>query len=270
MKKAKKKSFTHSKILRSRMSDLFPSHEILEGVTYFAITLGADENGKSWSDTQTYWTGFADDNHRIEIRKIRPVIAKKLAVGWKNLRQPFCVVNDDDGFVRWQLDGGHALITEEQTLKHIPQELEPRPCVMEGALGFTDLNRLPKTAFQKAPSPKLRMEVLKRDEYRCMICGQRPADDVNIQLHAHHIRPYGKRGVTTGKNLISLCHTCHAGLQPHYEYTLFELLDKRFSDSDGQLKQRALKEYISSVQNYRKSLVSFLGEIEAAAKQAKV
>jgi HNH endonuclease len=114
------------------------------------------------------------------------------------------------------------------------------------------------------------MEVLKRDEYRCMICGQRPADDVNIQLHAHHIRPYGKRGVTTGNNLISLCHTCHAGLEPHYEYTLFELLDKRFSDSDGQLKQRALKEYVSSVQNYRRSLVSFLGEIEAATKQAKV
>lgn len=251
------------------MIELFPSHQIIEGLTYFVITLGADDGGKMWSDTQTYWKGFKDDEHRVEIREIRPVVAKKFAALWKNLRQPFCVVNDDDGFVRWQLGGGHALITEEQTRKHLPQEFEPRPCVMEGALGFTDLTKLPKTAFQKAPTKKLRMEVLKRDKYRCMICGQRPADDVNIQLHAHHIRPYGKRGVTTGKNLISLCHTCHAGLEPHFEYNLFELIDRKFSDSDGGLKQRALKEYISSVENYRKSLLAFTGEAEAEASRPK-
>jgi hypothetical protein len=135
--------------------------------------------------------------------------------------------------------------------------------VIEGALGFTDLNKLPKAAFQKAPSPKLRMEVLKRDKYRCMICGQRPADDVNIQLHTHHIRPYGKSGVTTGRNLISLCHTCHAGLEPHYEYNLFTLIENKFNNSDGRIKQRALEEYIDSVENYRRSLFAFLGKEKA-------
>jgi hypothetical protein len=171
------------------MSNLFPSNEIVKEATYFAITIGADENGKLWSETQTYFTGFQDDDFRIELRKIRPVYPDKMAAYWERFRQPFCVVNDDSGFVRWQLGGGHALITEEQTRKHIPQELDPSPCVKEGALGFTDLKKLPKVAFQKSPTPKLRMEVLKRDKYRCMICGQRPADDVNIQLHAHHIRP---------------------------------------------------------------------------------
>ena len=136
---------------------------------------------------------------------------------------------------------------------------------MEGALGFTDFKNLPKAAFQKAPSPKLRMEILKRDGYRCMICGQRTADDVNIQLHAHHIRPHGKRGVTTRKNLISLCHTCHAGLEPHYEHNLFELIDKNIASGlpDGQFKQRCLMEYIRGVENYRKSLRQFFLKISA-------
>lgn len=239
-------------------ANLFPSHEICEGVTYFAITIGSDEDECWWSETQTYWTGFADDDDRIELRKIRPVLPDEMASHWKDCRQPFSVVNDDRGYVRWMLGGGHALITEGQTRKHLPQEMEPRACVREGAHGFTELKKLPKTAFQHAPTPKLRMMVLKRDKYRCMICGQRPADDVNIQLHAHHIRPYSKRGVTTERNLISLCHTCHGGLAPHYEYSLFDLIEKKLSDSDGQLHDRMLQEYIESVQNYRNVVQSLL------------
>jgi hypothetical protein len=103
--------------------------------------------------------------------------------------------------------------------------------------------------------------------YRCMICGQRPADDVNIQLHAHHIRPYGKSGVTIEKNLISLCHTCHAGLEPHYEYTLFELIENKSSDSAGRLKQRKLKEYIRSVQSYRNSVRALLDPFDKVEGQ---
>jgi len=249
-----------AKINRTRMRELFPSHQISKDTTYFAITLGAAENSKAWTDTQTYWVGFADKDNRVEIRKIRAVVARRFSELWKNLRQPYSVVNNDSGFVRWQMEGGHALITEEQVEKNIPEELEPRPCVMEGRLGFTDFKKLPKTAFQKAPTPKLRMEVLKRDKYRCMICGQRPADDTNIQLQVHHIRPYGQRGITVGKNLISLCHTCHAGLEPHYEYSLFELVEGISDDVDGRLKARMLKKYITASRNYRKSLLSFMKE----------
>jgi hypothetical protein len=37
----------HAKISRARMRDLFPLHQILEMVTYFAITLGANEKGEA-------------------------------------------------------------------------------------------------------------------------------------------------------------------------------------------------------------------------------
>ena len=245
-------------ISNSKDRNLFPAHEILNGTTYFAITLGADEHGKTWSETQTYFTGWADDSFRVEFRKIRPVDPERISAYWTTFRQPFYVVNDDRGFVRWMLDGGHALITEEQTKKHLPDEMEDRPTVKEGFLGFTDLKKLPKTAFQKAPTPKTRMAVLKRDKYRCMICGQRPADDVNIQLQIHHIRPFSNRGVTIEKNLITLCHTCHGGLKPHFEYSLFDLIEKDFQDDDGKLKGRMLRNYISSVRNHRNYVFSLL------------
>ena len=111
-------------------------------------------------------------------------------------------------------------------------------------------NRISKSAVTKTQNGS---------SNRCMICGQRPADDVNIQLHTHHIRPHGLRGVTTQKNLISLCHTCHAGLEPHYEYSLFGLVEKQ-SNPIGSSTKVALERYISSVQNYRKSIQSLLNK----------
>ena len=240
------------------MSGLFPSDEILSAVTYFAITLGADEKGNLWSETPTCWIGFADEDARVEIRKIRPVIPERIARLFEDLRQPFCVVNDDRSFVRWMLGGGHALITEEQTRKHCPGEMVPRPCFCHGLRGFTDARRLAKAAFQKAPTPKLRMEVLKRDRYRCMICGQRPADDVNIQLHVHHIRPFSERGLTIEKNLITLCHTCHTGLDPHHENTLYALTEGERNDSQVPLKRRKLKQHIRDVDNYRNAIKALL------------
>ena len=236
--------------------DLYPESKIRKDSVYFAITFGADSDGKMWSGAQTYWVGFSDEEHRIEIRQIRPIDPDWAVQRWKFLHQPFHVVNTNLDFVRWMFSGGHALISKEQTEKHLPDELEPRKCVCEGASGFTDLSQLPKTAFQKAPTPKLRMTVLKRDKFRCMICGQRPADDVNIQLHTHHIRPHAKRGITTEKNLISLCHTCHAGLEPHYEFSLFSLIDKRSENCQPS------KEYLESVRNYRNAMQTILKSLD--------
>lgn len=256
----------NNSVKRSKMSELFPVNKILKGVTYFAITTGSNDGENWWSETQTYWVGFADDERRVELRQIRAVYPDKMARYWKDFWQPFSVVNDDQDYVRWMLGGGHALITEAQTREHLPNELKPRPCVIEGSIGFTDLKQLPKSIFTKAPTPKLRMKVLKRDQYRCMICGQRPAEDVNIQLQAHHIRPFAKRGITTEKNLITLCHTCHAGLEPHYEWNLFELLEKKFGHGENELKRRELKEHVESVERYRCMMRNIFVQLDKSDK----
>lgn len=68
------------------------------------------------------------------------------------------------------------------------------------------------------------MKVLKRDKNRCRICGRSPSDYEDVVLHVHHTRPWGKRGVTDINNLITLCHTCHNGLDPHEDQSLKTLL----------------------------------------------
>jgi hypothetical protein len=46
-----------------------------------------------------------------------------------------------------------------------------------------------------------------------------------VELHVHHIRPWAKGGLTEEDNLITLCKTCHDGLDPHHDPSLFDLID---------------------------------------------
>lgn len=102
--------------------------------------------------------------------------------------------------------------------------LKAQPSAQTGFAGFRVTKDLPKTIFQKAPTKKQRMCVLMRDNYRCNICGRSPSNHTDITLYVHHIRPWAKGGVTDVDNLITICHTCHEELDPHYEINLFRVL----------------------------------------------
>ena len=56
---------------------------------------------------------------------------------------------------------------------------------------------------------ELRFKVLKRDNYRCRICGASSKDGVH--LHVDHIIPLAKGGKTTLDNLQTLCERCNMG-----------------------------------------------------------
>ena len=57
----------------------------------------------------------------------------------------------------------------------------------------------------------LRYQVLKRDNYKCCICGASPAKDPSIELHIDHIIPWSKGGETVIDNLQTLCSRCNLG-----------------------------------------------------------
>ncbi|EIV21923.1 HNH endonuclease [Mycobacteroides abscessus subsp. abscessus] len=67
------------------------------------------------------------------------------------------------------------------------------------------------------------MRVIKRDKYRCVICGRRAMDHIDLELHVHHLIPWRMAGPTAEENLVTLCGTCHKGLLPDYEPMLREL-----------------------------------------------
>ena len=62
----------------------------------------------------------------------------------------------------------------------------------------------------------LRYEILKRDGFRCQLCGRTAKDD-GVKLHVDHILPVSKGGQTTPENLRTLCQDCNLGKGDKYD-----------------------------------------------------
>lgn len=57
----------------------------------------------------------------------------------------------------------------------------------------------------------LRYNVLKRDNFRCVICGASPATSLECKLHIDHFVPWSRGGKTVLENLRTLCEPCNLG-----------------------------------------------------------
>ena len=55
----------------------------------------------------------------------------------------------------------------------------------------------------------LRYDILRRDGFKCQICGSTAKD--GVKLHVDHIIPVSKGGKTEPKNLRTLCDRCNLG-----------------------------------------------------------
>lgn len=58
---------------------------------------------------------------------------------------------------------------------------------------------------------KLRLRVLTRDKFRCVLCGRTPALNPGVVLHVDHIEPFSRDGLTVEVNLRTLCDHCNWG-----------------------------------------------------------
>lgn len=57
----------------------------------------------------------------------------------------------------------------------------------------------------------LRFRVLHRDRFKCVLCGDHPARNLECRLHVDHIVPWSKGGRTQEDNLRALCEGCNVG-----------------------------------------------------------
>lgn len=62
---------------------------------------------------------------------------------------------------------------------------------------------------QRNVSTSTRFDVMKRDGYRCQLCGKQAKD--GVKLHVDHIKPLAKGGSNAIKNLQTLCAACNLG-----------------------------------------------------------
>ena len=72
----------------------------------------------------------------------------------------------------------------------------------------------PKTK-RKPMKPSLRFEILKRDDYRCQICGNTAKEGAKLEVD--HIHPVSKGGSNNPDNLQVLCRDCNAGKGVQYQ-----------------------------------------------------
>jgi 5-methylcytosine-specific restriction endonuclease McrA len=57
----------------------------------------------------------------------------------------------------------------------------------------------------------VRYDVLKRDHFKCVLCGDSPAINLKCSLQIDHIHPFSQGGKTTKDNLRILCSKCNQG-----------------------------------------------------------
>jgi HNH endonuclease len=195
---------------------------------YYFVSLFADSDGKFQYQTMSKWVGFTKEQPQREIREASLVNAINIRSYFKTKGEPAFVINTKDDLQLFiLLIGGHGIIEEELAKKLIHSLLQPQTFSFTFDDGWVSTNSIPKEKFNRAADPKLRMKVLNRDKRRCMICGASPANNEHVELHLHHIIPFGVGGITDENNLITVCHTCHKGLYPEMDYSLFDIIGVR-------------------------------------------
>jgi hypothetical protein len=213
-------------------------------------------DGKPTVSYQTEWAGWSKGSPRREMRKARGMDPGAVKALLSEIGVSPLMVNDQDAFGIFMIFGGFGLVERRALPSYYPDIEEPREMARDSSgLGFTSLGSLPKSKLQHAPTKKLRMDVLKRDRGRCLICGRSPAGNVDVELHVHHMIPWGTGGLTEEMNLITLCHTCHGGLDPHEDPFVREL---------AVLAHEEPEEYRERLLRYQRALFPGLKDKEGA------
>ena len=82
-------------------------------------------------------------------------------------------------------------------------------------LVLIDKKRSSVQAERAKMSDSLRYDIMKRDHFRCVLCGASQND--GVKLHVDHIIPVSKGGKTEIKNLRTLCERCNLGKKAKYD-----------------------------------------------------
>ena len=100
-------------------------------------------------------------------------------------------------FIEYKM--GETIIIDNESIKKPSTSISPKQKIIK-LLSNT-----------RTVTPGLRIQVLDRDNFRCVFCGKSPATDIGIKLHIDHIIPFSKGGKTTLDNLQTLCQECNLG-----------------------------------------------------------
>lgn len=81
----------------------------------------------------------------------------------------------------------------------------------ESDVGTVKNSPTPDGKGPREASLRLRFLVMRRDRFKCVLCGRSPATDTTTELHIDHIVAWSKEGRTELGNLRTLCARCNLG-----------------------------------------------------------
>ena len=82
-------------------------------------------------------------------------------------------------------------------------------------LALLQQNKQSAVYIRSQMTQKLRYQILRRDNFACVICGRTQSD--GAKLHVDHIKPVAKGGTNDESNLRTLCDMCNFGKSDFYD-----------------------------------------------------
>lgn len=162
-----------------------------------AAKLNISNHGKRYSDEECFenllkvWTHYGRQPHYAEM-KIKPSsVGPKAYIGrWGTWRKALFAfvekVNQD--------------IEKPETVESLPQEKKTE-----------NKKDIIPDSEKREIKLGLRYDILRRDRFKCVICGASPSTKIDCELHVDHIIPFSKGGKTVKDNLRTLCKNCNLG-----------------------------------------------------------
>lgn len=196
---------------------------------YYAVALIANRRNQIVWERQTHWVAFSPRGTNWEIREASLMLPGRMTQAWDAIGRDWITVHSLVDLAVLSHIGGDALIVKEIAEEHLADVIGPSEAVRDrppelGIHSYLSLAHAPDSAFRnRFARGAVRMQVMKRDDYRCRLCGRRPSDHIDLELHVHHVLPWRYGGPTVEGNLITLCKSCHDGLDPDFEPKLREI-----------------------------------------------
>jgi len=145
-----------------------------------------------FDEMERIWKQVGQRPSRYEWDMSKPKISlnayKKRFGGWTNA----CL-----RFIEYKM--GHDVLIQDKSVPNQEVQIEE---TKEGS-------RHPQE--KRYISLGVRLEVLKRDNFKCVFCGKSPATNIGTKLHIDHVIPFSKGGKSVLENLQTLCEECNLG-----------------------------------------------------------
>lgn len=169
-------------------------------------------NEELFAELQRIWEKLGRQPMFKEMKQygnISGVIYQTRFGSWLKAIHAFCLDREKDSGKSENVVINKELPEKEEVIQDNNKILPEETDNTDNTEGVSEKVLIMHTA--RTPSLRLRFNVLKRDNFKCVKCGRSPSTHPGLVLEIDHKNPYSKGGETVLGNLETLCLDCNRG-----------------------------------------------------------